>query len=166
MKYLIFKKAFLKPLTLIALSLTLLFNVAFAGVDSYQIYLNNKLVMKQFVTQPLSIASLQLDNAGANAKIVVFYNHCGVIGKGRSISIKDEHGTVLKEWKFADAEGTDAGMQIPVNDILALQQKNPRISLYYSSQQLPAGRMLTAIGKREKTTAALLFLHPVAAFLL
>ena len=155
MKYLIFKRALLKPLVLVALSVTVLMNVAFAGVDSYTIYLNNKLVMKQFVTQPLSISSLQLDNAGSNAMLIVHYSHCGVVGKGRSISIKDEHGTILKEWKFADAEGQDAGMSIPVKEILALQQKNDHISLYYSSQQLPSGRMLTAIGKHDKTTAAL-----------
>jgi hypothetical protein len=166
MKYLIFKKAFVKPLALAAFSVMLLANVAFAGVDSYTIYLNNKLVMKQFVTQPLSVSSLQLDNAAANSTLVVFYNHCGQIGKGRTITVKDDHGNTLKEWKFADATGKDEGMQIPVKDILALQQKNANISLYYAAQQLPSGRMLTAIGKRDKTTAALLPLNVLAGRLL
>lgn len=159
MKYLIFKKAFVKPLVLAALSVMLLANVATAGGDSYTIYLNNKLVMKQYVTQPLSISSLQLDNATGDDVLVVYYSHCGTIGKGRSITVKNEHGDVLKEWKFADVAGKDNGMQIPVKDIIALQKKSGNISLYYASEQLPSGRMLTSLGKHDKTTAALWPLH-------
>jgi hypothetical protein len=152
MKYLFVKKA-LKPLMFAVFGALTLMNVARAGGDMYTIYLNNKLVMKQFVTQPLSLSSLPLDNANSNDMLVVSYSHCGTIGKGRALSVKDEHGNVLKEWKFADV-AKDEGMSIPVKEILELQQKNTHISLYYSSQQLPGGRMLTALGKGEKTVAA------------
>ena len=166
MKYLIFRNAFVKPLTLAALSIMLLVNTAFAGADSYTIFLNGKQVMKQYVTQPLSVSSLQLDNTAANGTLVVYYSHCGEIGKGRSITVKDDHGNILKEWKFADATGKDAGMSIPANELLALQKNNANISLYYAAQQLPSGRMLTSIGKHDKTTAALLPLNMLTGKLL
>jgi len=66
MKHYSFRKAMLKPLVLGVLAITALVNVAKAGSDSYTIYLNGKLVMKQYVMQPLSIAGLPLDNAGGN----------------------------------------------------------------------------------------------------
>jgi hypothetical protein len=153
MKQFVLKGAFTKAFALVALSLTLLCKTAIAGIDSYQIYLNGNLVMKQYVSQPLSISSLQLNKAGNTDVLVVYYSHCGVIGKGRSIAVKDENGTVLKEWKFADATDADNGMQIPVKEILQLQGKAANLSLYYSSQQLPAGRLLTAVSFVGKNTA-------------
>src|ERR1700743_3169651 len=91
---------------------------AFAGGDSYRIFLNGKMVMTQYVTQPLSLSSLPLSEANSKDELVVYYSHCGAIGKERSITIKDEKGTVLKEWKFADADNQkDVGMHIPVKDI-------------------------------------------------
>jgi len=165
MKLSIVKSSLLKPLMLAAAGIILLANTAIAGGDSYTIFLNGKQVMKQYVTQPLSVSSLQLNNA-ANGTLVVYYSHCGQTGKGRSIAVKDDQGNVLKEWKFADATGSDNGMQLPVSEIAALQKQHANISLYYSALQLPGGRMLTAIGKHDKTTAALLPLNILASRLL
>ena len=154
MKNLLFKKAVLRPLILAALSIVTLTGVAKAGGDSYTIYLNSKLVMKQYVTQPLSLASLPLDNANGADMLVVYYSHCGTVGKGRSVSVKDEHGALLKEWKFADVAGKDNGMAIPVKDLQQLQKQHAHISLYYAAQQLPGGRLLTALNSRGHATAA------------
>ena len=153
------KQMIQKGLVLAVLGLTTLLSPVFAGGDSYRIYLNHKLILQQYVGRPLDLESLPLSAANSNDKLVVYYNHCGEIGKGRAISIRDEKGVVLKEWKFANSTSTDptadAGMIIPVKEILELQAKNPGLSMYYSAQQLPAGRLLTKVGKAAKPLAAL-----------
>ena len=127
---------------------------AFAGTDSYRIFLNGKLVMTQYVGQPLSLANLPISEANSKDELVVYYNHCGATGKDRSITIKDETGTVLKVWKFEDAAGgKDDGMHIPVKDLLALEKAGRQLSLCYTAQQLPQGRMLTHVGRAAKMAA-------------
>jgi hypothetical protein len=124
------------------------------GTDSYRIYLNGKMLLQQYVGQPLKLGSLALGPANSNDNLVVYYNHCGATGRSRSITVKDENGNVLKEWKFRDAAvknemnipAEDDGMTIPVKDILELQAKHSGMTLNYSARQLPAGRMLTKIG--------------------
>lgn len=111
------------------------------GTDSYEIYLNNKLLLKQYVTQPLTLKSLQLNKTNINDQLVIYYSHCGQIGKGRKIAIRDEKGNIVKEWKFAN---NGDGMTIPVKELLALEQKN-LLSIFYTSEQLPQGRMLTGL---------------------
>lgn len=143
------KPAFVKAFTFALISL-FTFN-AKAGGDSYEIYLNNKLILKQFVTQPLSISSLQLDKANLSDKLTIFYSHCGQPGKGRSLAIKDDKGNIVKQWKFADATEL-RGMIIPVKELLQLEKNNSKthLNLYYAAQQLPQGRMLTSIGLGKK----------------
>jgi len=147
-----FKRTLVKAFTFAALSLSTF--DAKAGGDSYEIYLNNKLILKQYVTQPLNIKSLQLDKVNSNDRLVIFYRHCGHTGKGRSIAIKDEKGKILKEWKFANSTGSNESMIIPVKEILQLEKNvNGGLMLYYAAQQLPKGLMLTSlnIGKNSVT---------------
>jgi hypothetical protein len=128
---------------------------ALAGGDTYQIYLNNKLVFKQKSYNPsvVDLNNLQLTKTNYNDDLVVYYSHCGVTGTGRSIEIKDENNNVLKQWKFKDAQGSNASMVIPVKDILELQQQNPKATLnlyYFSEKYLPKGRMLASIKMENK----------------
>jgi hypothetical protein len=159
MQQTIFKSLLASCLTLMLLGTAAFLQPAIAGTDSYEIYLNKKLIVKQFVTQPLTLSSLQLNETNSKDVLVVYYNHCGAIGKGRSIAIKDDRGVVLKEWKFTDAAGSDKysdvtgsdkGMSIPVKDLLALGKNGASLSLFYSSQQLPEGRMLTHVNRGSK----------------
>ena len=156
------KRNLVKAFTFAALSL-FTFN-AKAGADSYEIYLNNKLILKQFVTESLNIKSLQLDKANSNDRLVIFYSHCGQTGKGRSIAIKDENGKILKEWKFANSTGSNGSMIIPVKEILQLVKNNTssRLHLYYAAQQLPKGLMLTSVdlGKSSVTLNTLILYRP------
>lgn len=102
----------------------------------------------------MKLESLELSAANANDRLVVYYNHCGATGRSRSISVKDDNGNVLREWKFRDAAvknnenvpAEDDAMVIPVKEILELKAKHPGLTLSYFAQQLPAGRMLTRIG--------------------
>ncbi|HEY4285876.1 MAG TPA: hypothetical protein VGN00_02145 [Puia sp.] len=151
-----------KSLFMVLVGMTALMQPVLAGTDSYRIYLNNKLILQQYVTRTLDLKNLPLSEANANDKLVIYYNHCGATGRNRSIVVKDENGVVLKEWKFADAPVKDGGMNIPAGDdgmtipvkeILALQEKSHGLSLYYSSQQLPAGHLLTRVDKVSKPVA-------------
>lgn len=86
-----------------------------AGGEGFEIYLNNKLILRQAVNKPFTLHSLQLDKANKDDQLVIYYHHCGSTGKDRTIVIKDDKGKIIKEWKFADASGsTNKGMTIPV----------------------------------------------------
>ncbi|OQP67102.1 hypothetical protein A3860_01715 [Niastella vici] len=125
-----------------------------AGTDVFEIYLNNKLILRQAVTQGFTLQSLQLNKANKNDQLVIFYNHCGAIGKSRMIAIKDDKGNTIKEWKFADATGADRGMTIPVSELLQLEKNYSQngLNLVYSSRQLPQGRALSALQFNGKST--------------
>ena len=141
--------------TLIVLCSTTFSFISKAGGDRYEIYFNDKLITEKYVGQSgVDVTNLQLDKTNYKDRLVIYYNHCGVVGTGRSIVLKDEKNNVLKEWKFAD--GTSAAMTIKVKDILDIQKKNAKTEItlvYYSSKYLPKGRLLTAIKIADKNTA-------------
>ena len=128
------------------------------GVDRFEVYLNNKLLLKHTMLDPLNLQTLKLTEANADDQLKIVYQQCnapGKIGKGRKIALRDEQGAMVKEWKFADGSDANNMMIIPVKEILELQAKNQSLSMYYSAQQLPAGRLLTKVGKATKPLAAL-----------
>ena len=139
----------MKALVFTTLFVTLFSLSATAGLDSYTIYLNNKLVLKQAVNQPLNLQGLQLDKANANDQLVIYYSECQApnkIGKGRKIAIMDEQGNIVKEWKFADVSDTDKGMTIPVKELLDLKKASKgKFMLVYVASQLPQGQKLTGL---------------------
>ncbi len=129
--------------------LALLTFSAKAGRDSYEIYLNNKLILKQYVAEPLSIKSLQLDKLNSGDKLVIFYSHCGQTGKGRSIAIKDDAGKIVKEWKFANASVPKSGMVIPARELMEIAKNKSHLTLFYAAQELPKGQMLASLTLRK-----------------
>lgn len=152
------KQTPVKVFAIAALCLTVFTLTAKAGIDSYEIYLNNKLILKQSAAQPLNFKGLQLNKSNSNDQLVIYYFHCntmGKAGKGRSIAIKDGKGNTLKEWKFADATGSNTGMVIPVKELLQLANNNSNgpLSLYYAAQERPKEQMLTSFYVGEKSTA-------------
>lgn len=127
------------------------------GLDSYEIYLNNKLLLKQYVNQPLTLSSLQLTQQNAADQLKIYYAQCNMpdkIGKSRSISVKDEDGTVLKTWKFADASGKQSAMVIPVKEVLQLEKANAgkALSLFYAAEG-HGGQRLANFHLGQKSTA-------------
>jgi hypothetical protein len=125
------------------------------GGEGFEIYLNNKLVLQQFGNQLNSIQTIQLDPGSADSRLSVKYFHCGRVGTNRSITIRDGQNRILKEWKFADVSTTavsitDPSMTCKVSDILGLKKSNPgKLNLYYSSKELPKGRILAFINAGE-----------------
>jgi hypothetical protein len=146
MKHSTFHQAFIKLFTLITLCFTAFSFTNNLGLDGYEIYLNNKLILKQSVNQPLSLRVLQLGKANDNDQLRINYKHCTVKGAGtdRSIVIKDEQGNILKKWAFANATGPDLSMTISVKELFQLEKNNARheLSMHYSAQELPKGETL------------------------
>jgi hypothetical protein len=120
------------------------------GGDSFEIFVNGHLVVQHYVAFTKGVQSLQLGQSFPNEKIEVYYSHCGKTGKSRTISIRNEQHDILKQWSFADAEGKSP-MTCQVKDILALQKNgSAKLSLYYSSKEIPEGRLLAVIARAEQ----------------
>lgn len=149
-----FEKTILRVFALTMIGLTAFTIKAEAGGDVFQVFLNNKLILKQFVIEPLTLKNLPLQEVNPNDYLEIFYSHCGTTGKGRSIALKDENGKIFKEWKFADASAGNSGMRITVKEIQELQKKNKngQLNLYYASHEMPKGRMLASLPGDKKGT--------------
>ena|SRR5882724_6351560 len=147
MQTIISKAKAAKVLALGALCATLVsFTTGFGG-EGFEIFINNKLVLQQFGAQTNTVKSLQLDQRFYNDQLTIKYFHCGKTGKDRTIMLKDDKNNVLKQWHFADAEAANNAMTCKVKDILDLQKKNgsTTINLFYSSSELPKGRLLVTV---------------------
>jgi hypothetical protein len=145
------KPGFLRALACISILMTSLSFSPAKGGEGFEIYLNNKLVLQQFGSKMNSVQNIRLDQSLSNAQMAINYFHCGRAGKNRSITIKNDHNRILKEWKFADVSTASisisgAAMNCRVSDILNLQKNNPgKLNLYYSSAELPSGRLLVSL---------------------
>lgn len=140
------KQALIKMFALITLCFSVFSFTTKLGLDSYEIYLNNKLILKQSVNQPLNLRILQLSQANDNDQLRINYKHCTVEGAGtdRTIVLKDEKGNTLKKWVFTNASGSDLSMVIPVKELLQLKKNNADhdLSLQYTARELPKGETL------------------------
>jgi hypothetical protein len=146
-----------KTMTLVAISATLLSfspkpGIAFGkpmatkGGEGFEISLNNKLVIQRFGSDINAVNSLQLTQSSASDQLSIKYYHCGRMGKNRIINIKDGQNKVLKEFRYADLPSVMGAMTVPVKDILSLKKGNDNtLKLYYSSSELPNGKLLVTI---------------------
>ncbi|RYY18123.1 MAG: hypothetical protein EOO04_24575 [Chitinophagaceae bacterium] len=129
-------------------------SAAFAGIDSYEVYLDNKLLIRQSMDKPLDLKTLAISDANRSQKLIVKYVQCNApdqTGKNRSISVRDENGKIIKEWKFKDATGKGSVMEIPVNEVLALQKNSQgKLALFYSADGMEKTQKLAALGNANK----------------
>lgn len=128
----------------VALSFVLSGFSATTGAHSVQVYLDNKLVIDQYINQKAVAAKLDLERAENQSQLIVKYSECGRTVTGRKITIKDNDDKVLKEWKFEEpSAGFQESMPCPVKDILALKtKKSNTLKLYYSSNDFPQGQQI------------------------
>ena len=139
----------------IALCFTLFSFASRFGGDSYTIFLNDKQVAQRYVASKMGIPSLSLDTNNSNDQLSVYYSECGKIGKARTLSIRNDQNKMLKEWKFADVGDDHTPMAMKSKEIAALAQDGSKLSVYYSSEQVPDGRLLanlTIISKDSKAS--------------
>ena len=144
-------------LMLIALSAVLFAFSSLPGGDSFSLSLNKKVLFQQYVHADKSIKTVSLTEAMGNDVLTVRYSHCGVNGKDRSVTIRDASDKVLKQWHFADiAEKSEGDMECKVKEILAFGKTTKgKLSLVYSSRELPQGRTLAAIETPDEVKASL-----------
>jgi len=147
----------IKRLAAVALCATLFsFSTGNGGGEGFEIFLNNKLVLQQYGSDMNKVKMLKLDQAADNDQLSIRYHHCGKVGKSRTITIKDGQDKILKQWSFTDVADAAARMTCKVKDIRDLQKgKDKTLKLYYSSSELPQGRLLTSIIAGTKNVAKL-----------
>ena len=141
-------------LMLIPLSAILFAFAPAPGGDSFTIYLNDKLIVQQYVHADKSVKTISLYSVNANDELKVNYSHCGKIGTGRRIVFKDQSKQLKEVW-FKDVSG-DAlpTMTYKVKDILALQ-KTGKVSLVYISSEIPEGKTLATLSLNGDERASL-----------
>ncbi|MET0242584.1 MAG: hypothetical protein ABW174_03910 [Flavitalea sp.] len=128
------------------------FNVK--GGDGYTISLNGKVLVSQSVYDPFDLKTLPLAEANINDNLVITYMQCnapGKVGKNRTISVKDESGKLVKEWRFKDSDGSDKTMIIPVKEILALQKNSSgSLSFIYHADGLQKPQKMALVQGKKK----------------
>ena len=135
-----------KTMTLVALAATIFSFSSKPGGEGFEILLNNKVVLQQYGSEMNTVKSLQLNQNSPNDQLTIKYYHCGRVGKNRIVTIKDDHNNVVKEWRFADAGTPVAAMSCSVKEIINLKKANSNtFKLYYSSSELPKGRLLASV---------------------
>jgi hypothetical protein len=125
------------------------------GGDSFEIWLNGKMMLQQFVHVSSAVQTLHLSAASENDKLQIYYRHCGQVGTNRYITIKDENDRPLKVWQFANSDGNNSGMSIKLKDVSRLKKsKDSKLNIFYSSSQLPNGKMLASLAVSNETSVA------------
>ena len=60
------------------------------GGDVYSIYLGERLLSEQHVARQTSLPKISVQESLSSERILIYYSHCGQIGKKRTILFKDE----------------------------------------------------------------------------
>jgi hypothetical protein len=114
------------------------------GMDSYKVYLNDKLLFKQFIEEK-PVQSISLNESAGTDQLTVYYDHCGRIGTGRTLSLLDGEQE-LKKWNFEDTESvSQSGMSCRISDIKAIQKPGKTIRVMYDSKELSNPIQVAAI---------------------
>ena len=124
---------------------------AVKGGDSLEIFAGGKQLLQQFFHGDNSVKTLQLPQTTGNDKIEVFYSHCGMSGKSRVLTIKDNKDNLIKEIKFADVKAQRDAMSFSMKDI---QKKGVNsLKLYYTSKEIPNGKLLAVLSVKNESLA-------------
>lgn len=140
------KPAIIKSACALLLSFILFSFSTPPGGEGFEIYLNNKVIIQRFGNDVNKPQTIKLALSSAQDEITIKYYHCGRVGKNRVLTIKDSQEKVLKEIRFADVNIPVAGMICKVKDIISLKKSNDSfLKLYYTSTELPNGRLLASV---------------------
>ena len=120
------------------------------GGDSFTILQNDTQVVKYSLFSKDPLPSLTV-NVSTQDQYSVYYSECGKIGTSRALSIRDEKGSVLREWKFANSLSEHTPMIIKAKD-LALKGQN--LGMYYTSNEVHNPRKLVNLIINGNTNSA------------
>ncbi|MFN8290892.1 MAG: hypothetical protein U0U70_11580 [Chitinophagaceae bacterium] len=140
------KTILVKTLSLLLIS-TALFSFAPApGGEGFEVLVNGKVVLQRFGNDVNKPHVLRFAAGTENDEVTIKYYHCGQPGKNRVLTIKDGQDNVLRQISFGNEANGKAGMSCKVKDIISLRKGNiTSLRLYYSSDELPAGKLLVSI---------------------
>lgn len=126
------------------------------GGEGFEVYLNNKLILQQFGKEINTAKVIKFDQSAGDGELAIKYYHCGRPGKNRTVSIRDDQDVVLKQWKFGDTKDASSKLCCNMKDIFALPKlkAGKNVNLYYSSTELPKGRLLAVLNIVNKNDAA------------
>ncbi|HEX5172359.1 MAG TPA: hypothetical protein VFW11_24455 [Cyclobacteriaceae bacterium] len=135
----------IRLLMLVVLGTTISSFTSPLGMDSYKVYLNDKLLFKQFMTKDAPMQTISLNENSNSDQLTVYYDHCGRIGTGRTLSLLDGQ-QVLKKWDYQDTQSVQAsGMVCKVGDINAFHKAGKTMKLVYDSKELSTPLTLVTI---------------------
>ncbi len=123
------------------------------GGDFIRVYLDNKLVIEQFLHMEKGVKSLTLQPTHKAGKLKVQYSHCGVAGKSRELIMRDAQNKEIRKWKYADGSEKDLSMNLQVKEILDAAKNKSKINLYYSSREIPKGKQVLSLELESATVA-------------
>jgi hypothetical protein len=154
----VFKQRMAKMLCLMVIGIMAFGFRASAGLDYYEIFLKNKLIMKRALNQPMPGEALNLGKVTANDQLVINYWQCHAddgLGRGRSIVLKDSKGGIIKEWKFADGTTSNRNMAIAIKDLVQSTKATDenQFTLYYIAKESSVQK-LAVLNMTDKTLAA------------
>ena len=159
MKHLFFKKPLLKSCLFILFCITAFMGTAKAGLDYYELFIGKKLILKRALNQPLNLESLPISHANENEQLIIYYYQCNApdkLASNRIITLKDVSGNKIKEWKFADAKGSNKGMSISVKELLQLQKANKNsLALFYTAEGKTREEKLVSVATGNKSVGLL-----------
>lgn len=116
------------------------------GGEGFEVFLNKKLILQRFGNQMGEAQTIRLPEGAPTDELVVKYYHCGHAGKNRIITVKNGENKTLREFRYANSANQTGGMLCKVKDIISLKKGNNSVlKLYYSSDEIPGGRLLASI---------------------
>lgn len=125
------------------------------GGEGFTMHVNNKLVIEHYFTSKAVTPHITMDAATGKSTISVSYNECGKVGTNRKLTLKDEAGKVLKEWKFSDSDELNSNMSIQGREIIEFKKEDRNaLTLTYTSKVVSAGRLLVALTFDNEAQAA------------
>ncbi|HVF97753.1 MAG TPA: hypothetical protein VM871_10540 [Flavisolibacter sp.] len=117
------------------------------GGDIFEIYLNGKQVHQQFVHVDKRVKTIELSTFNDKDRIDVLYSHCGHAGTKRVLTLRNEKGELVSQLKFPDVNTSRSLMRFYRTDVA--KGKGNKMSLYYSSTELPEPMLLAAISWKD-----------------
>ncbi len=145
---------FSKSAVLLTISAALL-SFSPMGGEGFEISLNGKMVIQRYGPNINEVARLQLNEHSPADNITIAYHHCGKVGTNRVLTFRDKQDRLVKEWRFPDSKASFGVISCTAGDILPLMKPgNTVLKLYYSSSELPNGRLLTSITTAKSSVAS------------
>ncbi|HUR67202.1 MAG TPA: hypothetical protein VMZ03_12705 [Chitinophagaceae bacterium] len=145
-----------KTMGLFVLCTALFSFLAKPGGEGFEVYINNKLILQRFGDQLNKAQVIQVSEGSANDELTIKYHHCGKVGRNRVLTIRDGENKLLREIKFADVSTPSSGMSCRVRDIISFKKGTTNtVKLYYTSSELPGGRLLASIITRKVSVSVM-----------